>query len=648
MTSYLVTGADGLLGRRVLARLLARGDDARVGALVPRSGLPALAAVTDTLPDGDRVVTVLADDDTGAPPADLADFGPLDHLVHLDVLDDPAADAATVQAVNADAAATLASFAAEHGAVFHLLSSVGVAGDHQGPFRETDFELGQNFANPCQRSFFDAELAVRQTPGLRWRSYRCSTIVGDSVTGEMDELCGPYYFLGQVSLLDRLPRKLPVPWPDLGELNLVPVDYVADALSALLEAEPEAQQRVYHLGDPQRRSLSEVTNAITPDHDARTFDALPRSLARPLLTLTGQGALRTGRDLVAQQLGVPPAVLDVLALPVHFDPAATAELLERRGVRLPRIEDYGPRLWRYWAEHLDPARNRRDDPRGPLVGKVVVITGGSTGIGRATARMCVARGAHVILVARDADKLTETVDELSAEVPKPGLPLGTVSCYPADVTDEDAVRTLVKSIIAEHDHIDILVNNAGRSIRRAATNSLDRSHDYHRTMAVNYFGAVYLTLAVLPHMIERQAGHVVNVSTATTQTRAPRFGAYASSYAALEAFTDVTAAETLSDHVTFTTVRLPLTRTKMIAPTAVYDSAHGIWGVDKAAARILHGMIDRPVRSGSRFGSLVEWGHRRVPRLTTRILHQTYLMLGESAAALHGRAEEPLKDPAVS
>ncbi len=271
------------------------------------------------------------------------------------------------------------------------------------------------------------------------------------------------------------------------------------------------------------------------------------------------------------------------------------------------------------------------------MGKNILITGGSSGIGKATARMCVARGANAIIVARNADELDAAVDELNSTTSKKGIPPGRAVAYRCDITDEESVNALVKSVLAEHDHVDVLVNNAGRSIRRAAINSVDRAHDHHRVMAVNYFGAVNLTLGLLPHMVERQSGHIVNVTSIAVQSRGPRFGAYAASKAALEAFGDVTGTETVSDHVTFSNVRLPLVKTRMIEPTEAYRDQPGTWDVDKAAARVLHAIVHRPKRVSSVLGTIAEIGHRLTPELTTRILHQEYLLIGESAAAMGRR-----------
>lgn len=636
VTSYFVTGASGFIGSRVLQRLLARDADARVTALVRPGSLPRFAQILEGIDGGERVITVPGDLTVdGLDIHDATLLAGTDHVIHLAAIYDVTADDASQDAANRDGTARVAALAADLGATMHHVSSIAVSGDWDGEYTEDDFDLGQGFPTAYHRTKFEAEKAVRETPDLRWRVYRPSAVVGDSVTGTMDKVDGPYYFFGQMSLLGQLPSFLKMPLPNLGWVNLVPVDFVADSIVALLHHRPDDDSLVFHLSDPQRRTVTEMFNALAPAFDApRGFNALPGAVVRPVLAAGSRGPLRAARDAVAAQLDVPPVLFDLVSLPVRFRSDTTLAVLRSLGVELPDLADYGPGLWRYWYENLDPARHRRTDPRGSMVGKNVLITGASSGIGKATARMCVTRGANVFLVARSVDGLTDVADELNAETPKDGLPAGHAYAYPADITDESAVQTLIKSIIAEHDHVDVLVNNAGRSIRRSTLNSVDRSHDYQRTMAVNYFGAVYLTLALLPHMVERQAGHIVNVSSVAVQSHGPRFGAYGASKAALEAFSDATAAETLSDHVTFSTVRLPLTRTKMIAPTDAYQAQHGIWGVDKAASRVLRAIIDKPKRVNTLIGDIVDLGHHTVPRLTNRLMHQEYLLVGESDAAL--------------
>lgn len=641
VTTYFLTGGTGFIGRRVIRRLLENRPDATVYALVRAGSLTRFSEMFADV-SADRLHPVVGDltaPGLGMDPADTPTT--IDHVIHLGAIYDMTADAQTQQRANVDGTAHVADLAADRDAMLHHVSSIAVAGDHSGAFTEADFDLGQGFPTPYHRTKFEAEKLVRERDGLRWRVYRPSVVVGDSRTGEMDKVDGPYYFFPRLRLLGMLPSALIVPMPDLGRLNLVPVDFVVDAIVALADTDPDRIGLVFHLADPKDRGVVGMYNALAPGFGGpRGIAALDRRLVAPMITLSGAGPVKPIRDLIAIGEGIPPAVLDATRMSADFRADETITRLGGLGVTLPDLDDYGPRLWRYWAEHLDPARHRRSDPRGPLVGKHILITGGSSGIGKATARMCVARGADVYVVARNADDLAVAVAELNASQSKPGVPPGRAFGYPCDVTDEESVRTLVKNILGEHGHVDILVNNAGRSIRRATRNATDRSHDYQRVMAVNYFAAVNLVLALLPHMVERQSGHVVNVSSIAVQTHGARFGAYAASKAALEAFSESTGAETLSDHVTFTNVRLPLVRTRMIAPTEAYRDSLGVWNVDKAAATVLRAIVAHPARISPPIGHLAEFGRRVAPRLTAWILHQEYLLMRESAAAL-GTVADP-------
>ena len=263
------------------------------------------------------------------------------------------------------------------------------------------------------------------------------------------------------------------------------------------------------------------------------------------------GRARILRNMAATQLGVPGEILDVVDLAPTFTCERTEEALQGTGIAVPEFASYAPQLWRYWAEHLDPDRARRDDPGGPLVGKHVIITGASSGIGRASAIAVAARGATVFALARNAEALDGLIDEIRAAG-------GDAHAFTCDVTDSAAVEHTVKDILGRFGHVDYLVNNAGRSIRRSVIASTDRLHDYERVMAVNYFGPVRMVLALLPHWRERQFGHVVNVSSAGVQASSPKYSAYIPSKAALDAFAEVVGAETLSDHITFTTIHMPL------------------------------------------------------------------------------------------
>ncbi|MBF6144981.1 SDR family NAD(P)-dependent oxidoreductase [Nocardia nova] len=280
------------------------------------------------------------------------------------------------------------------------------------------------------------------------------------------------------------------------------------------------------------------------------------------------------------------------------------------------------------AEHGYLARRRA---RRDLAGKHVVITGASSGIGRAAATAVAAKGAVVLLLARRDEELNAVVEEITAAG-------GRAYAYQCDVTDSDSVDRTVKSILDTHSHVDMLVNNAGRSIRRAVHRSTDRLHDFERTMAVNYFGAVRMTLALLPQMRERKFGHIVNISSAGVQVATPRFAAYLASKAALDKFAEVTAAEMLSDNITFTTIHMPLVRTPMIAPSGKQGPSES---PEWAAATIVRALSERPRRIDVPVGTLAEYGTLFAPGIKDRVMHRYYRALPDSPAA---KGELPVED----
>ncbi|MGS2808791.1 SDR family NAD(P)-dependent oxidoreductase [Nocardia sp. MW-W600-9] len=285
------------------------------------------------------------------------------------------------------------------------------------------------------------------------------------------------------------------------------------------------------------------------------------------------------------------------------------------------------------------AQGRRGRRRHDLTGSHVVITGASSGIGRAAALAVADKGAVVFLLARRGDELGAVVAEIVAAG-------GRAYGYQCDVTDAESVESTVKAILDQHGHVDMLVNNAGRSIRRAIHRSTDRMHDFERTMAVNYFGALRMTLALLPQMRERGFGHIVNISSAGVQVATPRFSAYLASKAALDKFTEVAAIETLADGVTFTTIHMPLVRTPMIAPSGDQGPSES---PEWAAATIVRALTERPKRIDVPLGTFAEYGALLTPKLRDRILHRYYRALPDSPAAKGESVDptEPADEPAA-
>ncbi|MFL6090209.1 MAG: SDR family NAD(P)-dependent oxidoreductase [Aeromicrobium sp.] len=247
-----------------------------------------------------------------------------------------------------------------------------------------------------------------------------------------------------------------------------------------------------------------------------------------------------------------------------------------------------------------------------LAGKTIVITGSSSGIGAEAAKRMAADGATVCLLARRADLL----EDLRKQITDAG---GKAVAYPVDLTDTAATDAVVKQILANHPRVDVLVNNAARSIRRSIADSVDRLHDYERTMAINYTSAVHLTLAFVPRFREQGHGHVVFSSTMSTQFPVPLFSAYVASKAAVESFARSINAEMAHRHITATVVHFPMVRTEMSQATDAYNAMR-MMSPRRAASMLVKAAQERPVRVSPPLGLIGEFGMATVPQVVTRII----------------------------
>jgi len=633
MATYLVTGATGLIGRHFVAELLARPDTERVWLLVRERSQDRLAAVARDWPAPEKIKTVLGDvreERLGISDEQVAELtGTIDNLVHLAALYDISADDDASIAANVDGTSHMLDLAAaiEVGCLHHV-SSVAVAGDYRGRFTEEMFDAGQRLRTPYHRTKFESERLVRTQTDVPWRIYRPAIVVGNSVTGEMDKIDGPYYFFSALARLSSVPS-VPLVFPDIGDTNIVPVDYVAAAMVELVTT-PGLDGRAFHLVNPEPQSARSVYNAFARAAGAPVAAAeLGARFANPLMGLVKLAehvpGVTIARDAVLDRLGIPPVLLTTLTFEPRFDSTETRKALAESPVEVPALEDYADVLWRYWREHLDPFRARRHGQRGELDGRRVVITGASSGIGRATALKVAAAGGVPLLVARRRAEL----EEVRAEIAAAG---GHSYVYPCDLTDDESVAKTVEQMLVEQPGIDMLVNNAGRSIRRSVQLSYDRMHDYERAMAINYFGAVRLILALMPHMIERRFGHVVNVSSIGVQGIAPRFSAYVASKAALDYFSRIVATETHGAGITFTTVHMPLVRTPMIRPTKIYD-AFPTKSPEQAADMVMDALLSKPKHIGTPTGRIISAAYTIAPGLVDAIAYQGYRIFPDSTAA---------------
>jgi NAD(P)-dependent dehydrogenase (short-subunit alcohol dehydrogenase family) len=634
--TYLVTGGTGFIGRHLVDRLLAH-DDVRVLVLVRSASVGKLDRFGGRV---EPLVGDLTEPLLGVGTADRDRLrGHVDHFVHVAALYDITVDDETNEATNVGGTNEALALAADlRAGRFHHVSSVAVAGEYDGEFSEDMFDEGQRLPSAYHRTKFDAERLVREQTEVPWRVYRPAIVVGNSQTGEMDKVDGPYYFFPALDRLAQLPSWVPIVAPDLGDTNVVPVDFVADAMDVLMHREG-LDGRAFHLVAPDPQPLHTVVNAFSAGAgSSRLFLGVGRSLAGPAGDVLAQAGRLPGvtiaRDVVLDRLAIPPEVVPHMTFRSVFSSEATRAELADDEVAVPPLDSYADRLWEYWQGHLDPIRARRPRAGGSLQDRAVVITGASSGIGRATALAVAERGGIPLLVARSTDKLDGVRDEIEAAG-------GRALVYSCDLTDEESVEATVKQMLADcDDGIDYLVNNAGRSIRRSVRLSQDRQHDYERTMALNYFAPVRLIYALLPQMRARHFGHIVNISSIGVQTAPPRFSAYVASKAALDAFSRVAASETWGDGVTFTTIHMPLVRTPMISPTKLYD-AFPTLTPEAAADLVIRALVDRPKRVGTRLGTLGEVAYAITPKAVDAVLHIAYRVFPDSKAAGGEGSDKP-------
>jgi len=648
--NYFITGATGFIGRRLVRKILERRGSV-VYFLVrdaSRDKLAPLYAAWGV--DAKRAIPIVGDiarPGLGIRPADRKRLdGKIRHVFHLAAIYDLKAGAEEQVTVNVQGTRHVVEFANAIGAgCLNHVSSIAAAGLYEGVFREDMFEEAESLDHPYYATKHESEGIVRRESKVPFRIYRPGLVVGDSRTGEMDKIDGPYYFFKLIQRMRQIvPSWMPTIGIEGGRINIVPVDFVVAALDHIAHARG-LDGGCFHLVDPEPMRVGDVLNAFAkaahaPLMSIRVNAALvgfiPKSVTKGLMALT---PVRRVRNAVMKDLGLPPDVLQFVNYPTRFDCRETLKALEGSGIACPRLEDYAWVLWDYWERHLDPDLFIDRTLKGQVSGKVVLITGGSSGIGLAAARKIAAAGATTVICGRDQAKL----DDARRQVEADGHKLVT---FAVDLASTEDCDRMTRWLTDEFGGVDVLVNNAGRSIRRGIESSFERFHDLERTMQLNYYGAVRVTMGLLPKMIERRRGHIVNISSIGVLTNAPRFSAYVASKAALDAWTRCAASEFADVGVTFTTINMPLVRTPMIAPTRLYQNVPTL-SPEEAADLVSQAIVYKPVRIATRLGIAGEVLHALVPKIAQIVMNTTFRMFPDSDAA-RGAKEATGKPPQLS
>ncbi|GCL62325.1 SDR family oxidoreductase [Pseudaquabacterium pictum] len=653
---YFVTGATGFIGKRLVKSLLARrgttvhflvrpGSEGKLADLYSYWGVSKSRAVPVT---GDLTAKKL-----GVAAETLKALkGQIGAVYHLAAVYDLSADEDSQVQVNIEGTRNMVEFAKaiDAGHVHHV-SSIAAAGLYEGVFREDMFDEAEGLDHPYFMTKHESEKIVRKECKVPWTVYRPALVVGDSTTGEMDKIDGPYYFF---KLIQRMRQFLP-PWmPSVGleggRINIVPVDFVVKALDHISHSKHVLSGKCFHLVDPQGYRVGDVLDIFAKAAHAPKMNVfvnaallgfIPKSVKKGLMALA---PVRRVYNAVMKDLGLPEDMFTFINFPTRYDCREMQAALKGSGIECPNLHDYAWRLWDYWERHLDPDLFIDRSLKGSVGGKVVLVTGGSSGIGLAAACKFAEAGAITIICARGEDKLKEAVDEIHAHVKAKGGKDAQVFSYSVDIADEAGCAAFVQTLEDKHGGVDFLINNAGRSIRRAIENSYDRFHDFQRTMDLNYFGCLRVTMGLLPGMVKKRKGHVVNISSIGVLTNAPRFSAYVASKSALDAWTRCASSEFADQGISFTTINMPLVRTPMIAPTKIYNNVPTL-APEEAADMIAQACVYKPVRIATRLGIFGQTLHALVPRVAQIVMNTTFRMFPDSDAAKGAKGEKAKLSP---
>lgn len=640
--AYFVTGATGFIGRYLVENLLKR--EGTIYVLCREASLGKVEALRKKVGDLDgRVVPVMGDltqPKLGLSDADLAMLkGNVKHFFHLAAIYDLEAGETEQVLTNIEGTRNAVNAAeAIKAGCFHHTSSVAAAGMYPGIFREDMFEEAEKLNDPYLRTKHESEGLVRKLCKVPYRIYRPAMVVGHSKTGDIDKIDGPYYFFTLIKKLRQLlPPWMPVVGIEGGRFNLVPVDYVVDAMDYLAHQDG-LDGKCFHLTDENHYKIGEVINIfaraghapqMTMRVDTRMFGFMPPFLRKTLGTLP---PVRRITSTVLEDLGIPRSLLKFTDYYTKFDNRDARSALEGSGISCPKLDTYAWRLWDFWERNLDPDLFIDRSLEGRVADKVVVVTGASSGIGKATAIKLAEAGAIVIMAARTPEKLESAKQEIEEKG-------GKVHSYSVDIADMADCDRFAKQVLEDFGRVDILINNAGRSIRRSINLSYDRFHDFERTMQLNYFGSLRLIMNFLPVMEQNRNGHIINISSIGALTMPARFSAYVASKSALDAFSRCAASEFSDCNVHFTTINMPLVRTPMIAPTKIYENVPTI-SPEEAADMVAEAVIYRSKRIATKLGVFGQVVHAVAPKFAEIIINTGFRMFPDSAAAKGNKSDE--------
>lgn len=345
----LITGFPAFTARRMIAKLLAAEPDTRLYVLARDKFALEADHLLESLEAGDRaevLVGDVCDMDLGLSSAEYRALSKeVTWIHHLAGIYFMGIDDDTARRVNVGGTRTVLELARDSTQLERIVhwSTAMVSGNRSGTVYEEDLDAGQRFHNAYERTKYEGERLVRAAMRqLPITIVRPSIIVGDTQTGEIDKLDGPYYLMVLIAT-NASGLRLPILGRGDSPLHLVPIDYVIEAAWHAARSDGAAG-KTFHLVDPSPLTARQIFEAVADAANTeKPRGSIPRPLARAVLRTPGLARLGRG----------PLAFLDMLDHAVHYDSTNTAQALAGTTVRCPSLSDYLPVLVRHV---LDVAR----------------------------------------------------------------------------------------------------------------------------------------------------------------------------------------------------------------------------------------------------------------------------------------------------
>ncbi|MEA2472886.1 MAG: hypothetical protein QOE06_801 [Thermoleophilaceae bacterium] len=345
------TGFPGFIGSRLVARLLAADPELRVAALVESRMADRAREAAGRIDGGDRIEVLEGDIAdrrlglTGEQRERLA--AEVTVAYHLAAIYDLAVPADIALKVNVDGTGNVLDLLADCERLerHNYVSTAYVAGDRKGHVYEHELVMGQGFKNHYESTKFQAEAWVRHSMDrIPTTIYRPAIVVGDSKTGETQKFDGPYYILRTISRTMRMNSPIPQFGKAGAPFNVVPVDFVIDALQAGA-ADPAAAGETLHLVDPDPITAAELARMLSREYAGKepAYRIPPKAVE-----------LGLRRKAVRKMFhGAPSESIVYLNHPVRFDTRRASDLLARSDLRCPRFEEYVGPMVEFFKQHED-------------------------------------------------------------------------------------------------------------------------------------------------------------------------------------------------------------------------------------------------------------------------------------------------------